>query len=34
MLAEIAIRQALAHGQPKSAPPPRKKVSKKYRIVS
>jgi hypothetical protein len=33
MLAEIAIRQALAHGRPKPAPAPRKKAARKYRIV-
>ena len=33
MLAEIAMRQALAHDQPKPAPAARKKAAKKYRIV-
>jgi len=33
MLAEIAMRQALAHGRPKPAPAPRKKAAKKYKIV-
>ena len=33
MLAEIAMRQALAHGRPKPAPTPRKKAERKYRIV-
>jgi hypothetical protein len=33
MLAEIAMRQALAHGQPKPAPTPRKKAVKKYKLV-
>ena len=33
MLAEIAVRQALAHGQPKPSPAPRKKAAKKYRII-
>jgi hypothetical protein len=33
MLAEIAMRQALAHGRPKLTPSPRKKKAKKYRIV-
>jgi hypothetical protein len=33
MLAEIAMRQALAHGRPKPAPAPRKKAVKKYKLV-
>jgi hypothetical protein len=33
MLAEIAMRQALAHGRPKPAPTPRKKAVKKYKLV-
>ena len=33
MLAEIAMRQALAHGRPKPPPTPRGKTAKKYRIV-
>ena len=33
MLAEIAMRQALAHRRPKPAPTPRKKAERKYRIV-
>jgi len=33
MLAEIAMRRALAHGRPERAPAPRKKPAKKYRIV-
>lgn len=33
MIARIAMRQALAHGQPKAAPVPRKKPVRKYRIV-
>jgi hypothetical protein len=33
MLAEIATRQALAHGRPLPAQVPRKKAVKKYRIV-
>jgi hypothetical protein len=33
MLAEIAMRQALAHSRPTPAPTPRKKAVKKYRIV-
>jgi hypothetical protein len=33
MLAEIAMRQALAHGQPKRTPAPRKKAVKKYKLV-
>jgi hypothetical protein len=33
MLAEIAMRQALAHGQPKTAPAPRKKTARKYKLV-
>ena len=33
MLAEIAMRQALAHGQPERAPAPRKKAAKKYQLV-
>jgi hypothetical protein len=33
MMAEIAMRQALAHRRPKLAPEPRKKATKKYRIV-
>jgi hypothetical protein len=33
MLAEIAMRQALAHSRPKPAPAPRKKAAKKYKIV-
>jgi hypothetical protein len=33
MLGEIAMRQALAHGQPKLAPTPRKKAVKKYKLV-
>jgi hypothetical protein len=32
MLAEIAMRQALAHGRPTPVPP-RKKAAKKYKIV-
>jgi hypothetical protein len=30
---EIAMRQALAHGQPKQPPAPPKKAAKKYKIV-
>jgi hypothetical protein len=33
MLAEIAMRQALAHGRPKPAPTPLKKAVKKYKLV-
>ena len=33
MFAEIAMRQALAHGRPTPAPAPRKKASRKFRIV-
>jgi hypothetical protein len=33
MLAEIAMRQALAHGRPVPPPAPRKKAARKYRIV-
>jgi hypothetical protein len=33
MLAEIAMRQALAHGRPEPPPAPRKKAAKKYQIV-
>jgi hypothetical protein len=33
MLAEIAMRRALAHSRPTPAPTPRKKAAKKYRIV-
>jgi hypothetical protein len=33
MLAEIAMRQALAHGRPTPAPTPRKKAAKKYKLV-
>jgi hypothetical protein len=33
MLAEIAMRQALAHGRPTPAATPRKTAAKKYRIV-
>ncbi len=33
MLAEIAVRQALAHGQPKPATAPRKKAVKKYKLI-
>jgi hypothetical protein len=33
MLAEIAMRQALAHGRPMPVPALRKKAAKKYRIV-
>jgi hypothetical protein len=33
MLAQIAMRQALAHGQPERAPAPRKKAAKKYQLV-
>ena len=33
MLAEIAMRQALAHGRPQPAPATRKKAVKKYRII-
>jgi hypothetical protein len=33
MLAEIAMRQALAHGGPNPTPAPRKKAVKKYRLV-
>ena len=33
MLAEIAMRQALVHGRPQSAPATRKKAAKKYRII-
>jgi hypothetical protein len=33
MLARIGMIQALADGQPKSAPTPRKKAAKKYKIV-
>jgi hypothetical protein len=33
MLAEIAMRQALAHGRLKPAPVPRKKPAKKYRLI-
>ena len=32
MLAEIAMRRALAHGR-SEPPPPRKKAAKKYRII-
>ena|SRR5581483_2575490 len=33
VLAEIAVRQALAHGQPKPATAPRKKAVKKYKLI-
>jgi len=33
MLAEIAMRRALAYGRPRPAPAPRKKPAKKYRVV-
>jgi hypothetical protein len=33
MLAEIAMRQALAHGQPEPVPAHRKKAAKKYKVV-
>jgi hypothetical protein len=33
MLAEIAMRQALAHGPPNPTPAPRKKAVKKYKLV-
>jgi hypothetical protein len=33
MLAEIAMRQALAHGPPNPTPGPRKKAVKKYKLV-
>jgi hypothetical protein len=33
MLAEIAMRQALAHGKPKPPREPGKKAAKKYRII-
>ena len=33
MLAEIAMRRALAHGRPRPEPAPRKKPAKKYRVV-
>ena len=33
MLAEIAMRQALAHGRPTPAPTPRKNAAKKYKLV-
>ena len=33
MLAEIAMRQALAHGRPRPVPAPRRKRAKAYRIV-
>ena len=33
MLAEIAMRQALARGRPKPTPAPRKKTAKKYKLV-
>ena len=33
MLAEIAMRQALNHGQPKPPPEPRRKAAKKNRVI-
>jgi hypothetical protein len=33
MLAEIAMRQALAHGKPEPSRAPRKKAVKKYRVI-
>jgi hypothetical protein len=33
MLAEIAMRQALAHGQPEPVPAHWKKAAKKYKVV-
>jgi hypothetical protein len=33
MLAELAMRQALAHGRPVPPPAPRKKAVKKYKLV-
>ena len=33
MLAEIAMRQALAHGRPKPPPAPRKRATKNYKLV-
>jgi hypothetical protein len=33
MLAEIAMRKALAHGQPTPPPAQRKKAVKKYKLV-
>jgi hypothetical protein len=33
MMAEIAMRQALAHERPKPEPAPRKKAAKKYQLV-
>lgn len=33
MLANIAMRQALAHGKPEPTPEPRRKRAKSYRII-
>jgi hypothetical protein len=33
MIAEIAMRQALAHGIPKAEPEPRRKRAKSYRVI-
>ena len=33
MLAEIAMRQALAHGKPEMPRAPRKKAAKKYKVI-
>ena len=33
MLADIAVRQALAHGKPKSVAGPRKNAARKHRII-
>jgi hypothetical protein len=33
MLADIAIRRALAHGRPRPEPGPRKKAATRYRVI-
>lgn len=33
MMAEIAMRQAIAHGRPRSSAAPRKKAVRKFRVV-